>query len=134
MKAIEFYSGIGGWSCGFQRAGISVTVDKAFDINEFANLTYAQNFGRKVPGKTICNLSVRELESIGADIWVMSPPCQPHSRNNTTDKRDMKDPRSDSFIHLLNCLEKMSNPPRHIFLEVRVIKCFDKFIKVCRML
>lgn len=43
--------------------------------------------------KSIDQLTPVDLDSLSADLWVMSPPCQPHTRNNRTAKRDTADPR-----------------------------------------
>jgi len=67
--------------------------------------------------KSIDQLTVAELDTLSADLWVMSPPCQPHTRNNKTLKRDTADSRSNSFLHLIRCLEVMEKPPSYIALE-----------------
>lgn len=51
-------------------------------------------------------------------MWVMSPPCQPFTRNNTTPTRDTLDPRSKAFMSLLTVLESTEHPPSYIALEV----------------
>lgn len=65
-------------------------------------------------------LSIRHLtaELPYADIWAMSPPCQPHTRNNVHNK-DMNDPRSKSFLHLCSLIETLplENLPFMIVLE-----------------
>lgn len=48
----------------------------------------------------------------------MSPPCQPFTRNNATDSRDMNDPRAKAFTHLIEILPKLLHPPNYIALEV----------------
>jgi tRNA (cytosine38-C5)-methyltransferase len=64
-------------------------------------------------------LTLEQVEEWGASIYVMSPPCQPHTRQHTNQQQDMSDPRSASFLHLCNLLETMkeSRLPRYIFLE-----------------
>ena len=54
-------------------------------------------------------------------MWVMSPPCQPFTRNNTTSTRDLVDPRSKAFMRLLDILNTMSEPPLFIALEVVLV-------------
>ena len=51
-------------------------------------------------------------------MWLMSPPCQPFTRNNTTNSRDTNDPRSKAFIHLTDLLSQLRIPPQYIALEV----------------
>jgi len=45
----------------------------------------------------------------------MSPPCQPFTRQGL--KKDVEDPRSKSFLHLMSVLPQMTIPPKYILLE-----------------
>lgn len=67
---------------------------------------------------SIERMPLRQLEEWSADVWVMSPPCQPHTRqhNNTNAsgstgsqqqqrKKDLDDPRSKSFLKICQWLE-----------------------------
>ena len=45
-------------------------------------------------------LSQKQLEEFSAPIWVMSPPCQPHTRQHQNQSKELQDPRSKSFVHL----------------------------------
>ena len=49
-------------------------------------------------------ISLAEWNKIGADLIVMSPPCQPFCRVGK--KRDVEDERSKSFIHFLDILPR----------------------------
>merc|ERR1712194_240317 len=51
----------------------------------------------------------------GADLWIMSPPCQPFTR--TGKKLDLDDNRSAALIRLLEALPKLKKPPNAIFME-----------------
>ena len=46
LRAIEFFSGIGGYHAATQVAGLPIRVISAFDINSDANKVYNFNFGR----------------------------------------------------------------------------------------
>ncbi len=73
---------------------------------------------RKQPsGKSILNLTSTLLDKLSAKIWMMSPPCQPFTRNNTTDSRDVNDNRSEPFLHLVDIFSQMQNPPVYLALE-----------------
>lgn len=48
----------------------------------------------------------------------MSPPCQPFTRNNTTESRDNVDNRSKGLLHLIEVISVMYNPPQYVLLEV----------------
>ena len=52
-------------------------------------------------------LSLETLSSFNANIWCMSPPCQPHTRQHTNQMNEMNDSRSKSFIHLCELLGEM---------------------------
>jgi tRNA (cytosine38-C5)-methyltransferase len=129
LTALEFYSGIGGWSAAaslttalpFQWASSTVTlsieVKAAFDINPIANDVYLLNHALKPNHRSLEHITVKNLDAHRADLWMMSPPCQPFTRNNDTAVRDKVDPRTASFVHLQELLQQMQHQPRLIFLE-----------------
>ena len=86
--------------------------------------------------KSIDSLTVSQLDGYKADMWVMSPPCQPFTINNKTDHRDAADARSKAFLHLTSALQRMENPPRYIVLEnvcgFEGSECCQKFLEVLR--
>ncbi|EPT27246.1 DNA methyltransferase 2, putative [Toxoplasma gondii ME49] len=50
-----------------------------------------------------------------ADVWLLSPPCQPYTRGGK--REDLHDPRARGLLHLLDCLERLKTPPKLLFLE-----------------
>ena len=51
-----------------------------------------------------------------ADLWMMSPPCQPFTCIGL--QRDAADPRSNSLLHLVKLLsDELARPPRALFVE-----------------
>lgn len=117
MRVIEFFSGIGGWRCALERLEQDITVVEAFDINTVANQVYHHNFSSKPNPKCINSLTKRVLDKLGADMWCMSPPCQPFTRSNTTSRRDVDDQRSAAFLHLTQLLRDVDRRPSYIALE-----------------
>lgn len=126
FRAVEFYSGIGGWSYAAAEAGASVgrcvQVVAAFDVSTVCNDVYASNLGLRPSQRPIERLSLEELDAFQADLWMMSPPCQPHTRqrNNPASEggaRDTEDPRAASFLHLCELLPMLRHPPQAIALE-----------------
>ncbi|OZJ05601.1 hypothetical protein BZG36_01481 [Bifiguratus adelaidae] len=116
LSLLEFYSGIGGMHFAILEAGLDVEILKAFDINTTANAIYAHNFGKKtVVQRNIEALPLEYYDKLGADIWTMSPPCQPYTR--TGKKQGSKDMRAKSFLYLMDMLPKMQHPPSYILLE-----------------
>lgn len=125
LRCLEFYSGIGGLhysldnACKLLKAtGKEFTAEvlKAFDINTIANAVYEHNFNRSVCPKTILSLTPATLDKMNAsDIWLLSPPCQPYTRQGK--QKDIEDPRAESFLHLISLLPKLSSPPRMVLIE-----------------
>ncbi|KAF9984079.1 tRNA (cytosine-5-)-methyltransferase [Mortierella antarctica] len=116
FRILEFYSGIGGMHYAFNESGHQGDILQAFDINTTANEVYAHNHGKK-------HLSQRNIEAVKmevydkhkADVWLMSPPCQPYTR--TGNQEGSKDTRAKSFLYLMNILPKMQHPPNYLLLE-----------------
>ena len=50
-------------------------------------------------------------------MWLMSPPCQPHTRQNDTKKRDLNDKRSAALTHIIDIIETITTPPSYLLLE-----------------
>jgi site-specific DNA-cytosine methylase len=117
LKVLEFFSGLGGWSSALKKLYVDHEVIQAFDINTAANEVYEANHGIKPCNKSILGITTKALDKCNADVWVLSPPCQPFTRNNETDSRDAKDTRSEPFLHLLEVLKQMTNLPKYIALE-----------------
>lgn len=72
-------------------------------------------------------LSTKYYNDIAADIWTMSPPCQPYTRIGL--QQGSVDARAKSFLHLLKVLGEMENKPKYILVEnvkgFEVIICID---------
>ncbi|KAI8388852.1 S-adenosyl-L-methionine-dependent methyltransferase [Radiomyces spectabilis] len=60
-------------------------------------------------------LSTEYYDKIAADVWTMSPPCQPYTRIGL--KQGSQDGRAKSFLHLLEVLGEMEHKPKYILLE-----------------
>lgn len=66
-------------------------------------------------------LSANTINKFDVDTILMSPPCQPFTRNGK--QSDIKDSRTDSFQHILNLLPDLKNI-RNILIEN--VKGFEK--------
>lgn len=111
LRAIEFFSGIGAFSQAVKLAHLPIQVVQAFDQSQWANKTFAFNNGLH-PNAT--NLDTIKSDSIkDADLWWMSPPCTPYSRRGL--RKDLSDPRSASFQHLLKLVPE--HKPQYILIE-----------------
>jgi site-specific DNA-cytosine methylase len=110
MRALELFSGLGGWRTALGEAG---GVAAAYDVSEPANATYALNHGDQPVPKELATVSPDELAGWHADAWFMSPPCQPFCRMGNHEGLD--DRRSRAFLHLMDLF--LQAPPDHLILE-----------------
>eukprot|EP00971_Amphidinium_carterae_P274173 5441282-Amphidinium_carterae.1 len=71
VRAVEFYSGLGGWSYAAEKAaavvGCVVQVVAAFDVSTTCNEIYFHNFGRRPSQRPIEQLTAEELDALEAD-------------------------------------------------------------------
>ncbi|XP_057510451.1 tRNA (cytosine(38)-C(5))-methyltransferase 2 isoform X1 [Actinidia eriantha] len=114
-RVLEFYSGIGGMRYSIMRAGVNATIVEAFDINDKANDVYEYNFGHRPCQGNIQTLSAADLDSYSAHAWLLSPPCQPYTRQGH--QKGSADARASSFLKILELIPKTSQPPLMIFVE-----------------
>lgn len=100
-----------------EQLNISTRLLAAYDHSDLCNSVFMHNHTSQCqtqhhkthkPRQTpIEKITKKELESHGAIIWCMSPPCQPHTRQHSNQEKEMDDPRSKSFLHLCNMLKTM---------------------------
>eukprot|EP00039_Didymoeca_costata_P000267 m.44893 g.44893 ORF g.44893 m.44893 type:complete len:457 (+) comp10158_c0_seq2:105-1475(+) len=124
LRVLELYSGMGGMHCALQRARIIFQVISAFDINTVANDVYKHNFPRiSISQRLIESMKISDFDNkFCADLWTMSPPCQPFSRQGAQQGSD--DARTKSFLFLLKVLQEVKHPPKYILLEnVKGFEC-----------
>ena len=110
FRAIEFFSGIGGWRYALGEMGNMVA---AYDISEVANAAYSHNFGDTPIVRELATVGADEIISLGANAWLMSPPCQPFCRMGEAD--GLGDARSAAFLRLMDLLTEIR--PKHFVLE-----------------
>ncbi|XP_071804842.1 tRNA (cytosine(38)-C(5))-methyltransferase-like [Asterias amurensis] len=95
---------------------LEASVVTAVDINDLANKIYQHNFPDvNLMQRNIQSLTRAEFTALDADMFLMSPPCQPFTRVGL--KGDSDDPRTQSFIQLLDLLPKLSKLPSYILVE-----------------
>ncbi|OEK02727.1 hypothetical protein BFP97_14865 [Roseivirga sp. 4D4] len=118
MKAIDLYSGIGGWTLGFKMAGIEVV--SSFEWWKDANETHNANFGTKHKEKNIRELDVYSdlPPKDEIDFVVGSPPCTQFSFANRGGNGDLVDGLVDvaKFLEVVDYIKPkywaMENVPR----------------------
>lgn len=94
LRAIDVYSGVGGWSLGLGLAGIEVVA--SYEWSPAANKTNLANNGH--PTHTV-NVRTMDLHSLPdkIDIVVGSPPCTQFSYSNRGGGGDLADGLKDIF-------------------------------------
>jgi site-specific DNA-cytosine methylase len=110
MRVLELFSGIGGWRLALQDLGEVVA---AYDISPAAALTYALNHGEVPIARELASVPGEVLLGHGADVWVMSPPCQPFCRMGN--RHGLEDARSRAFLALMDLFR--ISAPRALVLE-----------------
>ncbi|XP_061821688.1 tRNA (cytosine(38)-C(5))-methyltransferase isoform X3 [Nerophis lumbriciformis] len=116
LRVLELYSGIGGMHQALKQAGISAQVVAAIDINTTANQIYKHNFpDTPLWNKTIEGIPLDDFNKLCFEVILMSPPCQPFTRLGLY--RDVTDPRTKSFLYILQLLPRLHQLPRFILLE-----------------
>src|SRR5437868_3105230 len=92
IRAIDLYSGIGGWSLGLRLAGIDVIT--SYDRWGPANLTNLKNNRHPTQTVDIRQLALDELPH-HIDVVVGSPPCSEFSFSNRGGNGDIADGLKD---------------------------------------
>ena len=100
MKAIDLYSGVGGWSLGLKMAGIDIV--KSFEYWPKAIETYNNNFNSNLEPIDLrkFDLDKFEFNKGEIDLIVGSPPCTQFSYANRGGSGDIKDGLVDIKIFL----------------------------------
>lgn len=115
MKAIDLYSGVGGWTLGMKMAGIEVVA--SYEWWGPANRTNAANNGHTTFEVDIRSLRLADLPS-DIDIVVGSPPCTEFSYANRGGGGDIEDGLKDiyKFLEIVEFVQPkfwaMENVPR----------------------
>jgi len=101
LKALDFYSGVGGWSLGLKLAGISIA--KSYERWGEANQTNRANNGHSTVEADIRRLNLQSLPG-GIDIVVGSPPCTEFSLSNRGGQGDLSDGLTDiaKFLRIVD--------------------------------
>ena len=72
--------------------GASVTALASIDNSEVANAVYLANYPDENASGVLMRRNIEHLSSVetldarfgGADVWTLSPPCQPYTRKGST--------------------------------------------------
>ncbi|NXL83132.1 TRDMT methyltransferase, partial [Alectura lathami] len=94
----------------------SAEVVAAVDVNTLANEVYKHNFpSTPLWAKTIEGITLKDFDRLSFDMILMSPPCQPFTRIGL--QGDVSDPRTKSFLYILDILPRLQKLPKYLLLE-----------------
>ncbi len=85
----------------------------AIDVNRVALDVYRHNFPHPTHGALVESVPVERLRRWRADLWWLSPPCQPFTRRGL--RRDLDDPRAATLIAVLERVAEIR--PRYLAFE-----------------
>lgn len=126
MRAIDLYSGVGGWSCGLQMCGIDVV--KSYEIDAHAIATNKLNSAHDCVQCDILKLNLNGLPT-DIDLVVGSPPCTQFSFSNRGGGGNLEKGLGHirKFLEVVDHLKPrwwvMENVPRTINI---VRNCFEE--------
>uniref|UniRef100_A0A8D0L4F1 tRNA (cytosine(38)-C(5))-methyltransferase n=1 Tax=Sphenodon punctatus TaxID=8508 RepID=A0A8D0L4F1_SPHPU len=81
-----------------------------------ANEVYKYNFPTTpLWPKTIEGITLKEIDKLSFNMILMSPPCQPFTRIGL--HGDVSDPRTKSFLYIIDILPRLLRLPKYILLE-----------------
>jgi DNA (cytosine-5)-methyltransferase 1 len=115
MKALDLYSGVGGWSLGLRLSGIDVCA--SYERSEAANETNRKNNGHLAITADIRKIDLNTLPE-NIQVVVGSPPCTQFSFSNRGGNGDLSDGLTDviQFLKIVDHVKPvvwaMENVPR----------------------
>ncbi len=77
LKVVELFCGIGGCAAA---VGRHAEIVAAVDINTSALDVYRHNYTNPTITRSIESMRADQLSDVAADLWWLSPPCQPYTR------------------------------------------------------
>lgn len=110
MRVLELFCGIGGCAAALEGAAEMIA---AVDINLNALGLYQANFPHPVEALTIESITADQYSAWDADLWWLSPPCQPYTARGRC--RDLDDPRAASLVMVIRHIRQVR--PQYVALE-----------------
>ncbi|CDS35898.1 DNA methyltransferase 2 putative [Echinococcus multilocularis] len=109
MRVLELYSGIGGMRAALELSGLAFEIARALDVNDLANSVYNSAYNcSDASNRALESLSEEECLLFGADLWTMSPPCQPFTRMGN--QKRGKDTRCSSLLIIIQLIRRIKPP------------------------
>ena len=118
LRCVEFFAGLGGYSCALRRAGAdALPAVEVVAVDRVCCEVFAHNHGLRPSNQSIEMLTAAALSAHRADLWCLSPPCQPFTREGSAKVRDDGDTRGAALLNLLTVIGEMDHPPRFWLTE-----------------
>jgi DNA (cytosine-5)-methyltransferase 1 len=104
VRVLELFAGIGGCAVALGDRADVVAVDQ----DEHAHRVYTANFAHPAHRWNLAVVKAERLAKLEADLWWMSPPCQPFTVRGLG--RDVDDPRCASFLRVMDLVGELRPP------------------------
>ena len=122
IKTIDLFSGCGGFSCGFEKAGYEIITAVEFDKD------IAKSYARNHPKTQVIADDIKNVDNSQvfhanyADVIIGGPPCQGFSMAGARIRKNgfMEDPRNYLFKHYFNIV-KLVRPKAFVIENVKGI-------------
>lgn len=108
-RALEFFAGVGGFASAWEECDIV----GAIDIDQQARRIYELNHAGPYHTAEITGLGRDWIVGQQANLWWLSPPCQPYTRRGK--QRDIDDTRSAPLLRLIDLIPQVL--PQVLLLE-----------------
>lgn len=115
MKFIDWFSGIGIFRTGMEKAGH--TCVGYVEIDKPARQTYNENFDNTGIWNEFDVMKVNPKSVPNADIWCAGFPCKNLSTANSTTRFGLKGDKSGLFWRLCELIKDVDNKPTYLFIE-----------------
>lgn len=111
LRVLELFCGIGGCAAAL---GDRAQIVAAVDINQVALSVYRRNFpSPPVHVRTIESLPAGWYRNQAADLWWLSPPCQPYTSRGR--RLDLRDDRTQALLAVIERIAELR--PAYVGLE-----------------
>jgi site-specific DNA-cytosine methylase len=114
---LELFAGIGGCAAALAQLRSenrsAAEVIAAVDIDEQALAVYRRNFSHRTLVRTIESMPAADFARFEADLWWLSPPCQPYTKRGL--QRDVDDPRAAALANVRQSIAEVL--PQFVVLE-----------------
>lgn len=136
IKAIDLFCGVGGLTCGLQKAGIPVVA--GFDLDSTCEYAYTYNNSGRFIKKSVDEVAGEEIQHLYGDaqvkVLVGCAPCQPFSRHQK-DKHHRSKHKDWRLLYQFGRIVKECNPDIVSMENVPELaheKVFIDFVEILR--